>query len=456
MQAERNRSILNLIAQSSDAMDMVEPLILKIKNKGGSSITDFEDVWKRPEFYSGIDSKPLTIKRVRGCVSELQAYADATHESKPLKERQIHSRITNVKGFIRAANAYLNNSGSSTLADHIKQWNVYFHSKSPHKSPAIGHAILEVNENSQNATIYNTNSDGRENFSGRVEVSDNNIKNFILKSDADGEYLFIKKYRAKHTLSDKVALGCYTTYENNNLVVGVLVFSTIDPDDSPDDQVKLGRVLVNNCACVDKQNCTCPWYSLDQNIRRYLSVRSRNFLPIPSSLHTIKSLSDHLDIVSSPGRYSRFFQVGRKPRVFVSSNTAFRNGNAAFLEEALRFMKVNIGDDYVFEIREEGKREGFNSSRALKQIAESDLFVLFYSKVDRASFSLIELGWALAHTKKCLVVCERNAMDFRVLNNGKIEVVIIGETGSDAEDLNRVEELTLDLVSKMESDHSHN
>lgn len=195
---------------------------------------------------------------------------------------------------------------------------------------------------------------------------------------------------------------------------------------------------------------------MDSNVRRYLSVRSRNFLSVPNSIHTLKSLGEHIDIVSSPGRYSRFFQVDRKPKVFVSSNTWFRKQHTEFLNDAYAFIHREVGEKNVQEVREEGKQSGFNSDRALKYISESDLFVLFYSKVDRASFSLIELGWALAHTKKCLIICEKDALDYRVLNNDKIDIVIIGNAGqSESDNLNRVQELLLDMISKLESDHKH-
>ncbi len=76
-------------------------------------------------------------------------------------------------------------------------------------------------------------------------------------------------------------------------------------------------------------------------------------------------------------------------------------------------------------VSQDDKANYEHSLPKINEIQKTSLFVLIYPKIERASFSLIQLGWALAHARSIIVFYEEGTLTENTLRLQSIGVSFI-------------------------------
>ncbi|MEQ9007029.1 MAG: hypothetical protein RLP12_04030, partial [Ekhidna sp.] len=106
------------------------------------------------------------------------------------------------------------------------------------------------------------------------------------------------------------------------------------------------------------------------------------------------------------------------PRLFIASPKTSLSGeerkHEEFVEKIYSDIENKFGKDLEVRLRKHDmEAEELASYDNLKYLEKTKFFILVLNSTNQASFSLVQLGWAMAHCKHCMVVFNPNNVSSR-------------------------------------------
>ena len=298
-----------------------------------------------------------------------------------------------------------------------KGWNLYFHrvffeGLRNKEHSGIGSARMLYDAKNNEYIILNDVKNGGYNYRGVGVKTDDSVISFTLDRVVPGEKkddryrLFIKAFMNVEK-SEDICLGAYLSYEKSEKIrVGTLVFERIEDP--------------NSCEIIP--NLLCPihyrkhYVDVPEQIRMFLSRKDLNRIQLKKGIQTFTDLNSFVEssssnrcftvpqfpveyyqiFISTPVTGSESFQVKSKVIESIINNEVFETYN-----EYLKFVSpVLRGNNKVNYI---DYQDNFHS------IKSSSLFVYIHDKSVKASFSLIELGYALSFCQRVIIFYEKES-----------------------------------------------
>jgi hypothetical protein len=278
-----------------------------------------------------------------------------------------------------------------------------------------------------------------------------NIKNGITKNAELGRAIFktTKGLFAEFIFSDNYTettyYGVYEFLKGSQTIVFDL--STIDDTrhvhlklryTSPQDEIMLGLCLIydqRNISSIrillkqikDSEEPEKPallsykekedqFKNIDSTILAFLSIKKNNFQTIPSddgrTINSLRILQTHVNKYSPFDNKENSFLDFPKPILFVATPKSSNNEHFKSVTEIITKLKSKYKNHLNIQNREPDKK--LPPIDSLKIIRKTRIFVfIFTEKVEKASYSLVQLGWALAHCKQIILIYNRDVISNR-------------------------------------------
>ncbi len=328
----------------------------------------------------------------------------------------------------------------------------------------IVRAILKLNTKTKEAFIKNINQHAARDYKGSFVRAGDTVVAFHFfgvaqeHEEAKKFELHIKTHQRMDKNNDELILGAYVSYENLTTIrTGTIVLLPIS-------------------GVAPAPKFLCPFHNRREfldvplEIRRYLSKKELNLHKLPKDKFTLTDLKTWLDHKDND-RVSRspFFSA-EELTIFISMpvtgiETARHKGSKSKFE-SLRDLVFSIIEDprwqeykgalkFVFPASIGKKSSDSHIFREnLKIIKRSALFILIYTEPGLTSFSLVEFGYALAHSQRILLFCKRGSvpdqlLEMHVLNSdgiGAIRPVAINEDELDLDEISNAIQAEIDLI----------
>lgn len=284
----------------------------------------------------------------------------------------------------------------------------YWNARTLSNGPAsIGRATLEIgtdrNEVKLVAPMGGT-------YTGSVEMATVDHLHFRFRTMNTKEKHQSIKFRVGSDQIFPYAVGAYSIIDNYGaVIVGTAILEHYQGAESEFDT----RLFPVNE----------PSPGLDENIREFLRNKDQNYIKIKSE--GIFREQDFLKFFEEQSRKERKLRRGGKSGIFIATPMS---ANVQLFEElrmdVIELQKL-LGEIFQTSVyyagREYDPEVGFTHALTaieidLKKLREADRFILIHpEKV--ASSTLVELGWALAESKSC-VIFYKNEQDLPFLIKG--------------------------------------
>ena len=288
----------------------------------------------------------------------------------------------------------------------LKVWVLYFfHIPKYEIEPRLGKAVLRGLSPGY-AKLENIESSIASYYSGNYRKIDNRIYVLDLNSPKGNQNLHIKVHYSAPK-RDELLIGSYLTSENNNITRGTIILAK--PENNSDQ-------IPEDLSFFDSNG---RFQSVHPLIRRFLLLKKHNYFKLPSSIHTYKELERFLK--SHRETWGNRYLEEPEPRLFlstpglsISEETFYQN--KVFIDKLVENLKTSIGD--LVDIRIHNNRmsdKEIASPQTLVNLKNTRFFVLIYTKTEIGSYSLVQLGWALAHCKVVMLFHEEGSISEHIL-----------------------------------------
>ena len=284
----------------------------------------------------------------------------------------------------------------------------YFHMDKNTLEPELGR--LQVNiVNEKKVTIKNFNE--KRNFYGNIYEEMNSL---VINADNRRKVnkVTIHMKFNSNDYDNPLHLGAYITHEEGEIRTGSMI---IVKDEYKLEPAKGKDLLNENIVEKLSEKQVTELGEEEARILKYLNRRSKNFLRIPSSVQDFESLDKRSNQINRKELKNplRRFVSSNKRKVHLASPSKFVIGDSSNLrllhdiKDNLKSMaKVNI----PLEETEKYEIDELDPVNTFSSMENTDIFVLIYTNTSHASFSLVELGYAIHSCKKCLLFHEGDSL----------------------------------------------
>ncbi|WP_024771745.1 hypothetical protein [Aquimarina macrocephali] len=376
-------------------------------------------------FTKWLDENGITgIKRssIEGCRKILK-----DQEISPLVSSFIFNSDSNVgkaKTIIRFAKKYFQ-SLKHPFEDRI--WFFYFldiGSSKYDKYPKIGRGLLKTHSEF-NAALENVPDGFSQNYEGKYRSINDNVIFFDLNTPDERKRLHLKI--CFHSIENEIMLGTYSTFDRLRVLSGSILLEQITHQNYTDEATK--PILVSSIDHKEKFN------AIDPAIRRYLSNKKKNYYKAPNFIPNKDTLHGYVSKCAPPSLEhieNRFLEL-QKPIIFLSTPQSGLINDETTLElkkATIQNIIHNLKKEFQdFQIRYEdtgltNAKEIIHPFNNLRLLQQTRYFIIILTKTDKASFSLIQLGWAIAYCKYVLIIYEDGAISERLKALEKISANI--------------------------------
>ncbi len=284
--------------------------------------------------------------------------------------------------------------------------------------PELGRAVLKLSSDRE-AKLENISDGISYDYEGIFEYINQEVFHFDLKTDAKkSRRLHIKFYW--QGVEQTIALGTYSTFENDRIVSGNLVLQSVEAG-----KKKLPLLMSFKKNRNDFKN-------VHPAIKEYLCLRNLNYHRISKEVTSVSLLAKelkHLQI--NKPQNSIFLEPHDRPTVFIASPDTADSIDVIrgrILGSVLANLQKNFGDYYNIVHRNTNISPQYDKdllpSDSLKLIKTARVFIVIISKSDKASFCWVQLGWAIAYAKRILVLYEEGGISDRIKNLREFGIVI--------------------------------
>jgi len=348
------------------------------------------------------------------------------------------------KYYVRIIDRYITENTPSAKKKESSQWYVYHFDNSNRldKEPKLSRTILKIIDSKR---VQFINTSPRKNYEGVYHklVSKKSHYNTIF-INFNSPYLGDKAPGIAHLRayftdidSDEILMGAYITYEEYRIVQGSVVLERIKNDEAA--TPLLMSYKKSSKEFIEEVHWT---------IRRYLSLKHFNHVSVRNDITNTEELEEFIRSHPFPKWESRFFDEDI-PTIFIafpklSHDVESSNEKNTLIQKLVTNLNDQLNPDKEKKkvkilkentIIESFKRESITIT--LAPLQRTRMFILIYSKTSTASFSLIELGFAIAHAKTVMVFYEKGSISKRLamVNRMNIDLIEFDDLETDLETL---------------------
>lgn len=354
------------------------------------------DEWLETKNKQGEGFKYKNIIKVKDEILQLK---DLVLNDKELEK--FKSKIRKIMSWQNLVNLYF--AELRTVKEKIELnrfWNVYFFYNIS-ATPKIGKSCI-ILINKTNAELQNVPDEVSEQYSG-IYRKEAGILCFDFVALNSKKSLHIKTYLIKN--NDEILLGSYVTTDVGRIIHGsIVLMSTESPQQS---------------ALISKENDE-ELKLLPNAIINYLSVKWRNYHKVPYPYNTLSGLEEFVRKYQE--KWARRFIEREKTDVyFAIPGMAISNEDGSKYRVILKKILEDLKNSYElthafnFMISRDKRKDSPSAKPNLGVVSNSSIFFLIYMHGTKASFSLVQLGWAMAHCKLVVVFYEENSLSKTIL-----------------------------------------
>ena len=406
-----------IIKKIDDLLSSIEKGKRKLLRK--SSWPDFTSWLNEPENSnhrekkikkSTIDAVQFAYKKLS---NTLKQNREPDYEQKSKWLNRLAVNLDKAVNFNIAVESFLSDAPLVYDPFHYRKfWYLYFfYLPDRKKDPSLGRVILETHSH-RNVKLTNLQDPIHSDYEGQYSIVYNEVCFFDLETTKKDRKLHIKVYYS-NPLEDEILLGSYITYESHMVTGGALALMPIK---NKKDIVPLALSFKENRE---------DFFNVPRPIRRFLCFKKHNFYKIPTKIFNLNDLEKFFEFHEESWT-SRFIDPG-PPKLFISSpglsisNSRFKQNKEA-IDRIIDNLNENFSDAsgptidiQIHNNRDFGLAHERVFPRTLNDLKQTRFFVLIYTKTNIGSYSLVQLGWALAHCKCVMLFYEDGSISDHIL-----------------------------------------
>lgn len=299
----------------------------------------------------------------------------------------------------------------------VGDWFFYFLfiSEINHKLPKIARTILKIKENKK-VRLENV----AEAFSGDYEgtyryIDGSNVVLFDLADPIDESNPQALINRHLHFKIDyppiphDILFGTYTTYDGNKVYSGSMLLQRVNAASS---------IHGTNPMTICQKTNPEDFFKIDESIQQFLSQKIRNYYLVPRPRRDLDHLKEFLK-GASPLRHkdSRFFDH-EIPHMFIATPQTGGNVSQKF-QNRLKVLLDDVKSELLNKVEvyhwpeTKVSEMGSESVKNLIDLKRTKYFVLIIDGINKASFSLVQLGISLIYSAHILVIHKEGSLSHR-------------------------------------------
>ena len=303
---------------------------------------------------------------------------------------------------------------------------LYYPSGRNHEA-LLGCANLSVGKNNI-AEFKNTGLTGSVNYQGPAQPyldMDHGIIIFDLESDKHGRKLHIKAFCEEK--EQQVMLAMFTTYEDNRVQSGtILLFNPNAKVDGDTKTLKLLEEMTRDISgvpgCYNFLSKSDEFKKIPPVIRDFFRLRNNNYHRVFKEVDTLLKLEEKINAYEPHEHKNTWFLEKEKPEIFIASPIlGSPNDNDSLFKTIVDDLNNEPNFAERLYINYSDKDSGYNKDGGMEPIKNLEylksvrVFILFLEEMQQASFSLVQLGWALSYSKQVILVYKKDCISERIL-----------------------------------------
>lgn len=353
---------------------------------------------QKKEFAERADTKRLaTLNGISTRFKKVLQLEEPAISNYPAKEEQaLRTAIKNAEKHIPLLEQYHLRLKSASFTN--KRFFVYFmYLGQSSLEPALGRSLLIFGDGNHVELENAREKTGDFSYPiGKYKRYANHIYiNLTGERPAQHRELHIKA--GLRSANQELAVGSYSTLEYGEIVTGSLIITKTDNQAKPK--------VISPFQDLSKVRPT-----VRPAIWDYLCLKSQNYAKVPREITGIDSLRAHIDKNAAIELTNRRFLENGLPTAFISAPHYSANSNdQQSFTNALHNVQLELKQSRIgskvnvvthFDSKSAQRQRSIEILKGLKRVR---FFILFLGTTERLSFSLVELGWALAYVKYCIV-----------------------------------------------------
>ncbi|WP_367389000.1 hypothetical protein [Lewinella sp. LCG006] len=294
--------------------------------------------------------------------------------------------------------------------DDQRVFTIYtYHEVKRTKEPLLQLGVLFLHRD-DTVDYYNPIEAPVKKFSGTFKITKGNIA--IVDLDSIGNVdvkMQMQIYYREENLAD-LFLGSYMTYHNDRIVRGSLVATQFT------NEKKVESFLTGYNSNKAKLAQISPV------ILEFLSIRKYSYKRVPDEIYSIAALEKFLSSDFHENPEKRFIE-GEKPSIIIASpnssiSSEVFSKNQSIIDKVKNSIEARFPGKLEIYIKSEQMPLDYKDAIAppsLKYIQRTRIFFLVYTSTSKASFSLVQLGWAMAYCKQIVIIYQKDSLSDNIL-----------------------------------------
>lgn len=388
------------------------------------------DLWRKKFNIPNLSNRTLAARK---------AFLIATSKYGTLKEAKkvlsynlssLHQGFRDMQTTLDGMRTFLTYEPTSFSLNNLNgmRWYAYFlyYPQKANQEATLGRAVISVKHRAQKkiATLTNTALSKNVHYEGQY-ISfanlDNGIIVFNLNSDKEGRQLHIKVHCVDK--KQQILIGNYLTYEDGHIQSGSILLENIP-----------AKVKKPKPGAYSYKINPSGFLEINPTIRSFFSLKNDNYSRVFHDVQDLDSLQQTLDEHNPHGEKNTWFLEKNPPEIFIAAplfasllfgHQAYEDFLANVVSELQKSLhphaKINFNDKEA-GYDENGKLQPINNLYFLKT---QRIFILLLGSSDILSFSMVQLGWALAYCKKVILVCDEKKISerFQHFDQSVLEII---------------------------------
>ena len=392
-----------------------------------------------------INPKGLGKTSLLNLLSRLKTYADSEEEPSEIEPNRGKRNAQKSKAqlFLKVADYYLEQKKRVASPESLKHidyksrieneepletWFFYFLKLSLNSNvPKIARTILRTYTN-QIAHLEQLEDVHSVDLYGTYEKMGSHVESYDLKDEEHLRGCNFKVHRASANYS--LLAGIFTTYDLEDIRSGSLIMEKVDAG-------SCGGELKPIVACYYEARDN--YQLIPDCIQDYLFEKVVNYGTVPKRIadrETLSVINKKRPLLQVEHRKRRFFDFQKSKLFLASQQTSFSDFNKEhekqdkIIEEAYIKLKAGLPQiEIIQRVKKELTDANNQSFNILKELKRTKYFVLVVGRHEKASFSTVMLGWAMAYCMHILLIYKKGTVSkrFLALSQLKIEQIEVEE-----------------------------
>jgi len=327
-----------------------------------------------------------------------------------------NSFVKKAELFVSYVEEYLAKIGGSSFAPRI--WYFYFLDvgDTNRDYPKLGRGLLSTTKD--NKAVLKIPDRYDDDYTGDFNYIGDNVIFFDMWGNERKKRLHIKiNFRQAE---DDIMVGSYSTFDRR-IYTGSLVLEQLT-----NEFVDLNELEPTFLSKVDNPQ---DFKEVKSAIKEYLAVKKQNHHKVPRMpAIDIDGLSRFLNAYPKPQPKNiedRFLEL-ESPIVFISAPQTSIKGDSKMVKAKKKVIKgilddlkteLEKHDEYQVKYEDTDIQESYKMMKpfdCLRMLERTRFFILILTETEKASFSLIQLGWAIGLCKNVLFIYEGDIVSERL------------------------------------------